>query len=68
MERAMMSRYNRKVYSMKGILLQHLKYADGELDGTSIYYNGKGEKISEGTYTKGRKDAGWKYYKKDSEE
>jgi len=57
-----------KVYSLKGILLQHLKYTDDELDGLSIYYDGKGEKISEGTYTKGRKDAGWKYYKKDSEE
>jgi len=54
-----------KVYSLKGVLLQHLKYANGELDGLSIYYTGKGEKISEGTYTNGRKNTDWVYYKKE---
>ena len=51
-----------KLYSLKGIQLQDISFENDEPHGPAIYYNGKGEKIIEGGYKRGRKDGYWKYY------
>lgn len=53
------------LYSLKGVLLQHLQYKEDQLHGTIIYFNGKGEKIAEGTYTDGIKNPDWIYYREE---
>lgn len=51
-----------KLYSLNGVLLQHLNYKNDELHGAALFYSGKGEVTKKGQYKNGRKDGYWQYY------